>query len=329
MSDLAPTVEAFFTQRLIGQLNASPHTITAYRDAHRLLFIFVHHQTGKPPSKLDLTDLDAPMIGAFLDHLEHARASSPRTRNARLSAIHSLFRFAALRHPEHAAMIQRVLAIPHKRRDEAIVSFLTRAEIDAVLAAPDQSTRTGRRDHALLLVAIQTGLRVSELIALCRQDAHLDAGAHLRCYGKGRKERYTPLTSPAVTVLQTWLDELGGGPDTPLFPGPSGAALGRDAVRRLVVKHAVAARAHCPSLHAKRVTPHVLRHTTAMQLLQAGCDPTVIALWLGHENTKSVQIYVHADLALKEQALARTTPPNATAGRYRPPDPLLTFLEAL
>jgi len=329
MSDLAPTVEAFFTQRLIGQLQASPHTVTAYRDTYRLLFVFVQKQTGKAPSQLEVADLDTPMIAAFLDHLEHRRASSARTRNARLSAIHSLFRFAALRHPEHAATIQRVLAIPQKRRDDGVVSFLTTPEIDAVLAAPDPTTRIGRRDHALLLVAIQTGLRVSELVAVCRQDLHLEANAHLRCYGKGRKERYTPLTAHTTTVLQAWLEELGGGPDTPLFPGPSGAALGRDAVRRLVIKHAVAARAHCPSLNAKRVTPHVLRHTTAMQLLQSGCDPTVIALWLGHEDTKTVQIYVHADLALKEQALARTTPPNVTAGRYQPPDPLLAFLEDL
>lgn len=329
MSDLAPTVEAFFTQRLVGQLDASPHTIAAYRDAYRLLFAFVQQRTGKSPSRLDLADLDAPLIGAFLHHLEHERGVGPRTRNARLSAIHSLFRFAALRHPEHAALIQRVLAIPQKRHGDAIVSFLTNTEIDAVLAAPDPTTRIGRRDHALLLVAIQTGLRVSELVGLRRKDAHLGASPHLRCYGKGRKERYTPLTTQAVKVLRTWLEELGGGPDTPLFPGPRGAPLGRDAVRRRVNKHAIAARARCPSLHGKHVTPHVLRHTAAMQLLHAGCDTTVIALWLGHESTQSVQVYVHADLALKEQALARLTPPNVTPGRYRPSDPLLTFLEAL
>ena len=329
MSALAPIVEAFFTQRLAGQLQASPNTIAAYRDALRLLLRFVDQHTGKPPSQLDIADLHAPLIGAFLHHLEHERGDGPRTRNHRLAAIRSLFRYAALHHPEHAALIQRVLAMPNRRHDHAVVSYLTPDEIHALVAAPDPTTRIGRRDHALLLVAVQTGLRVSEFAALRRRDIQLGAGAHIRCHGKGRKERTTPLTAQTVTVLRAWLDELDHHPDTPIFPGPRATPIGRDAIRRRVAKHAAAARARCPSLHGKPVTPHVLRHTAAMQLLHGGCDSAVIALWLGHENPRSTQPYIHADLALKEQALARTTPPEVTPGRYRTPDPLLAFLEGL
>jgi site-specific recombinase XerD len=330
MSSLAPTLEAFFTQRLHEQRDASPNTVAGYRDAWRLLLGFAHQQTGKIPSQLDLADLDAPLIGAFLTHLEQHRNNSVRTRNARLAAIHSLFTFAALRHPEHAALIQRVLAIPHKRADSNTVSFLTLAEIEALLAAVDQTTTRGRRDHALLLVAIQAGLRVSELAALLRKDVQLGAGAHLRVHGKGRKQRCTPLTTQTVKVLRDWLTELNEGPDTPIFAGPRGAPLGRDAIRRLVAKHATTARRSCPSLTSKNVTPHVLRHTAAMQLLQAGgVDTSVIALWLGHESTRSTQIYLHADLALKQRALDRVVPPQTNPGRYTPPDALLAFLEDL
>lgn len=329
MSSLAPTLQAFFTQRLLEQRDASPNTVTSYRDAWRLLLDFVHQQTGKTPSQLDVSDLDAPLIGAFLNHLEQRRHNSVRTRNARLAAIHSLFHFAALRHPEHAAAIQRVLAIPHKRADSATVSFLTLPEIEALLAAPDQTIRRGRRDHALLLVGIQAGLRVSELTALRREDVQLGVGAHLRVHGKGRKQRCTPLTAQTVDVLRAWLAELDEQPDTPLFAGPYGTPLGRDAVRRLITKHATVARLHCPSLGSKKLTPHVLRHTAAMQLLQSGVDTSVIALWLGHESTQSTQIYLHADLALKQRALDRVAPPQTTLGRYQPPDTLIAFLEAL
>jgi site-specific recombinase XerD len=252
-----------------------------------------------------------------------------RSRNTRLAAIHSLFRFAALRHPEHAALIARVLAIPPKRHDRAVVSFLTDEEIDALLAAPDTTRWIGRRDRTLLVVAVQTGLRVSELTGLCCGDAHLGPGAHVRCVGKGRKQRCTPLTSPSVAVLQDWLRERRGRPDDPLFPTSRGRPLSRDAVALLVTKYALTARQRCPSIGTKTVTPHVLRHSTAMRLLHAGVDTSVIALWLGHEKTDTVQIYLHADLSLKERALARTTPLDATPGRYRPPDALLAFLEAL
>jgi integrase/recombinase XerD len=329
MTALAPTLQAFFTDRLIGQRQASPHTIAAYRDTLRLLLTFAAQRTGKQPSLLDVDDLDAPLIGAFLDHLEHERGNSPRTRNARLAAIRSLFRYAALRHPEHAATIGRVLAIPPKRFERALITFLTEPEIAALLAAPDRGTWTGRRDHAMLLLAAQTGLRASELIALTRGEVHLGVGAHLSCLGKGRKQRITPLTEQTVAVLRTWLAERAGQPDQPLFPTRTGHALSRDAIEHRIAMHAETATAACPTLAAKKITPHVLRHTAAMRLLHAGVDTSVIALWLGHEQIETTQIYLHADMALKEQALARTTPLDTPPGRYRPPDALLAFLEAI
>jgi integrase/recombinase XerD len=319
---LAPTLQAFFTDRLTRQRGASPHTIAAYRDTMRLLLTFAQQRLSKPPSTLDLADLDAALIGAFLDHLQHDRGNSVRTRNARLAAIHSLFKFAALRHPDHAALIQRVLAIPPKRFDKALITYLNPADVEALLAAPDQLTRAARRDHALLLLAVRTGLRVSELVNLNRADLHLGTGAHVTCLGKGRKHRSTPLDKQTVAVLKTWLNERGGEPNEPLFPARTGTRLSRDAVERLVTKHATAA-------GLKAVTPHVLRHTAAMQLLHAGVDITVIALWLGHEQAETTQIYLHADMTIKQRALDRTTPPNTRPGRYQPNDSVLAFLDAL
>lgn len=329
MSTLAPTMQAFFTERLVAQRRVSAHTVAAYRDTYRLLLGFAQERTGKTPSALDIDDLDAPLIGAFLEHLETERGNSVRTRNARLAAVHSLFRFAALRHPEHGALIQRVLAIPHKRFDRQLVSFLTRTEVEALLCAPDRTSWIGRRDHALLLVAVQTGLRVSELTGLTCADVVLGTGAHVHCLGKGRKERQTPLTKQAVAVLRVWMNERQGSPDDPLFPSRRRGPLSRDAVELLVAKYAAAARQHCPSLRAKTVSPHVLRHTAAMQLLAAGIDTTVIALWLGHAGIEATSIYTHADLDIKERALARTTPSGTRPGRYRAPDGLLAFLETL
>lgn len=329
MSSLAPTLEAFFTERLVAQRRVSPHTVASYRDAWRLLLNYASEQTGKQPCTLDLEDLDAPLIGAFLAHLETVRHNRVRTRNARLVAVHSFYRFAALRHPEHAALIQRVLAIPLKRTDRPLVTFLTRPEIDALLSAPQRTTWIGRRDHALLVVAIQTGLRVSELTALCCADVVLGTGAHLRCHGKGRKERHTPLTGHTNKVLKTWMAERQGAPDDPVFPSRRGGPLSRDAVELLVARHAAAAQQRCPSLRTKTVTPHVLRHSCAMTLLHAGIDVTVIALWLGHESIEATNVYLHADLTIKEQALAKTTPANSAPGRYHPPDSLLAFLEGL
>lgn len=329
MTTLAPTLQAFFTDRLTRQKNASPHTIAAYRDTLRLLLTFAQQRTGTPPSRLGIEDLGAPLAAAFLDHLEHQRGNSARSRNARLAAIHSLFSFAALQHPEHAEVITRVLAIPPKRFTRAVVSYLTDQEADTLLAAPDTSRRIGRRDHALLAVAIQTRLRVSELTSLRCQDVSPGAGAHLSCTGKGRKQRCTPLTRHTVTILRAWLAERRGQPGDPLFPTSRGRTLSRDTVALLITRHAATAGRSCPSLQAKKITPHTLRHTAAMRLLHAGVDTSVIALWLGHEKTDTVQIYLHAGLSLKERALARTTPPGALPRRYRPPDDLLAFLEAL
>jgi integrase/recombinase XerD len=326
---LAPTLQAFFTGRLTQQRRVSEHTIAAYRDTWRLLLAHTASRAGKPPSRLDIADLDAPAVCAFPDHLQTGRGNSIRTRNARLAAIHSAFSYAALRHPEHADLIARVLAIPAKRADKALVTWLTDDEADALLTAPDRATRTGRRDYAMLHLAIITGLRVSELTALTRGDLRLGRGPHVTCHGKGRKQRITPLTAPAVKTLRAWLTELPPDPGQILFPGPAGTRLSRDAVEHRLTVHASTAATHCPSLAAKTITPHVLRHTAAMRLLHAGVEVSVIALWLGHEQTDTAQIYLHADLTLKERALARTTPPDATPGRYRPPDPLLAYLENL
>jgi integrase/recombinase XerD len=326
---LAPTLQAFFTDRLARQRHASPQTVAAYRDTWRLLLTFAIESTGKQPSRLDIADLDAPLIGGFLDHLERDRGNSPRTRNARLAAIRSMFAYAALRHPEHAETIARVLAIPAKKFDRALVTWLTEPEVGALLAAPDKATRAGRRDHAMLALAAQTGLRVSELTGLTRGDAHLGAGPHVSCHGKGRKQRTTPLTAVTVTVLRAWLAERHGDPGQPLFPNRTGGRLSRDAVEKRLAQHVTTAAAECPSLKAKNVTAHTLRHTAAMRLLHAGVDTSVIALWLGHEQADTTQIYLHADLELKEKALARTTPADTKPGRYKPPDQLLAFLEAL
>lgn len=329
MSALAPTLEAFFTDRLMQQLQASPHTVAGYRDTFRLLLTFAEHGTGKAPGKLDFQHLDATLIAAFLDHLENDRGNSARTRNTRLAAIHSLFRYAALRHPEHADLIARVLAIPSKRFERTDVSFLHRDQVEALLAAPDRLRWIGRRDYALLAVAVQTGLRVSELTGLRCGDVELGSGAHVRCMGKGRKARCTPLSAQTVIILSEWLQERKGQPLDPLFPTSRGNALSRDAVALRVTKHTGTAEKHCPSLQSKTVSPHVLRHSAAMSLLQAGVDCTVIALWLGHEQTRTTDAYVHADLTVKERALARTTPPATAPGRYQASDELIAFLESL
>jgi site-specific recombinase XerD len=276
-----------------------------------------------------LADLTAPVITAFLDHCEQQRGNSIRTRNTRLAAIHSLFSYAALRHPEHAADIERVLAIPPKRASQTIVTYLTDDEASALLAAPDRSTRTGRRDHAWILLAIQTGLRASELTGLTCGDVHLGHGAYVACHGKGRKDRITPLTPGTVTTLRTWLTERGGEPSDPLFATSRGGPLSHDALQQRLAVHAAKAASTSPTLAAKKLTPHVLRHTAAMRLLHAGTDITIIALWLGHESVTTTQIYLQADMALKQQALDRTTPLATPPGRYHPSDQLLAFLEAL
>jgi site-specific recombinase XerD len=328
-SDFPELVQAFFTERLLRQRKASPETVAGYRDAFRLLLRFAARRLKKEPSKLALKELDARFIGEFLDHLEGERSNSARTRNTRLAAIHSFFRYVSFEEPGCADLCRRILAIPSKRYERRPIAYLTREEIDALVAAPDTTTWIGRRDQVLLLVAIQTGLRVSELIGLRRQDVRLGRGAHVQCKGKGRKQRCTPLRKEAVRLLVPWLRECPNDPEAPIFPSSRGGALSRDAVERLVARHRHAAVRRCSSLKRKTVTPHVLRHTAAMELLQHGIDRSVIALWLGHESVETTQMYLHADLRLKEQALSRIVPLGVKPRRYRPDDKLLAFLEGL
>jgi len=322
-------LQGFFTDRLMQQQNASQHTIASYRDTFRLLLGFAQQSLHKPAAAVEIQDLNAPFIGRFLEHLEKDRGCSPQSRNTRLAAVHSFFHYVALQEPGVSALVQRVLAIPCKRHHTKPIDFLTRLEMDALLAAPDQSTWMGRRDRALLLVALQTGLRVSELIGLCFRDITLGAGAHIRCCGKGRKERCIPLRKDGIATLRAWSRERGGQPSDPLFPSARGQRLSRDGVEYLLAKHMATARLACPSLKKKRVSPHVLRHSTAMDLLQHGVDRSVIALWLGHESMETTQVYLHADLELKERALAKTESFNGHQGRYRPNDQLLAFLQGL
>jgi site-specific recombinase XerD len=329
MSDLAPLLQGFFTERLMHQRQASPHTIRSYRDTFKLLLRFVYQTTGRHPAQLGLADLDAGTVTRFLQSLEVGRGNSPATRNARLAAIHSFFRYAALYMPDQAATIQQVLAVPPRRADRAMVNYLNSREAGALVAAPDRTTWLGRRDHALLLLALHTGLRVSELTALKIDDVKLGAGANVRCTGKGRKDRCTPLTKEAAKTLRSWISERGEG-DAPVFPTRQGTRLSSDAVADLVAKHAATAVTACPSLATKSITPHTLRHSAAMALLRGGVDIAVIALWLGHESTDTTQIYLHADMSMKERALARMGPSGGgKLPRYKAPDALLAFLDGL
>lgn len=328
--DLPVLIERWFTDRLMRHRSASPNTIASYRDTFRLLFAFAQDRLRRPPSQLCLSDLDAPFIGAFLDDLESRRSAAARTRNLRLTAIRSFFRYASFEVPSYSGHIQRVLAIPTKRSDKRQLHFLTRDEIDAILACPDQSSWIGRRDYALLLVAVQTGLRLSELVSLARDAVVLGRGSHVRCIGKGRKERCTPLTKIAQQTLRGWLKEPGRRGAKALFPNIHGGPLSTDAVQSMLNKYVTQARVGCPSLQSKRISPHVLRHTAAMELLQAGVDCSVIALWLGHESVETTQTYLHSHLEIKEAALAKLKPSERQkAKRFQPDDRLLGFLNAL
>ena len=328
-ADLCALLQGYFTHRLIGQLNASVHTVASYRDTFRSLLAFAQRTLRKPPTALAIEDLDAPFIGRFLDYLEMERGNKPRSRNTRLAAVHSFFRYVALQEPSLGSAAQRVLAIPNKRYKIKAVNFLSRNEIEVLLAAPDQTTWAGRRDRTLLLVATQTGLRVSELIGLRCQDVNVGTGAYIHCTGKGRKERCTPLRKESLAALRLWLRERKGNPADILFPSARGQPLSRDGVQYLLAKHIATARTRCPSLKSKRVSPHVLRHSLAMDLLQHGVDRTVISLWLGHESIESTQPYLHANLELMKQALGKTKPFKGRLDRYRPKDTLLEFLQSL
>lgn len=326
---LPALIQKFFTDRLCTQMEASPNTIAGYRDTFRLLLRFASEQTGRPPTKLKVEDIDSTMVGDFLVHVETLRRNSARSRNVRLAAIRSFFRFVAMSEPAYLLHCQRILAMPSKRYVRRTVDFLDRAEMDALLAAPDRSTWVGRRDYVILIVALQTGLRASELINLRRCDIVTGTGAHIRCEGKGRKQRGTPLRPETLKVLGGWLRERAGADGDPLFPTIRGAKLSRDALELVVRRHTLSASKSCSSLTGKRVSPYVLRHSTAMELLHHGADQSLIALWLGHESVETTQVYMHADLRLKEKALARVAAPTSQPGRYRPDDTLLAFLESL
>jgi len=328
-TSLAPLLERFFTQRLMQERRVSPHTIGSYRDTFRLLLKFAQQHLHKAPCRLLFEDIDAPMVTAFLDHLEKQRGLSVRSRNLRLTAVHSFFRYLAYESPGHSAQIQRVLAIPSKRFTRTLVRFLTRPEVDALLAAPDQRTWIGRRDHAFILTAVQTGLRLSEITAATREDLVLGTGAHIRVVGKGRKERCTPLAKPTVAVLKAWLRQPQRGGGRLLFPNVKGERLSVHGVQYMLAKHVANAASVCSSLKRKRVTVHLLRHTMALRLLEAGVDRAVIALWLGHESVETTQMYLEATLAMKEKALEKTAPPSARPQLFRPDDRLLSFLNSL
>jgi len=322
-------LESFFTKRLMQQRRASPHTISSYRDSFSLLLHYAKKKLGKAPSQLSFHQIDAPLIAEFLNEMETARGISARSRNLRLTAIRSFFRFAAFEVPDHAAQIQRVLAIPNQRFIRNQVGFLTRPEVDALLAAPDANTWSGRRDHVLLLLAVQCGLRVSELTSIQRGAVVLGTGAHIKILGKGRKERVIPLTKQTVAVLKAWFREIPDQDGAIVFPSARGNALSADGVQYLLTKHVDVAAISCTLLQTRRITPHMLRHTNAMEMLQAGMDRSVIALWLGHESVETTQIYLEANMEMKEQALAKTAPPEGKPGRYRPGDQLMEFLKGL
>lgn len=327
--DFSFLCQSFFSKRLITQRRASPHTISSYAQTFRLLTAHAQKKLGIPPSQLSLSQLDAPFLAGFLDDLESNRSNSVRSRNARLASLRAFYHFAALEAPQHAGLIQRVLAIPYKRLTHRLVSYLTRPEVEAILGSVDKSTWVGRRNHAMLLLAVQTGLRLSEITALRQEDVALGHGAHVRCEGKGRKERCTPLAKPTVAVLKAWINEQGNDEPRLLFPSSSGGRLSADAVQHALATHVATAQRKCPSLAKKRVTPHVLRHTAAMELLQAGVDRALIAIWLGHESLDTTQMYLDADLQLKRTVLEKITPIQNRPGRYRPDDQLLSYLKGL
>ena len=328
-ADFAGLLNRFFTTYLCQQRQASPHTITSYRDTFRLLVTFAWDHLDKAPQDLSVDDIDSGFIGEFLTHIETDRGNHPRTRNTRLSAIRSLMRFIALQDPRHAFLVQKVLAIPDKRYTRRPIDYLDSDEIGAVLQAPDQSTWVGRRDHVLLLLAVQTGMRASELITLKYEDVHLGKGAHIRCHGKGRKERCVPLRHDSIVAMEAWIEEQCGKPNEPVFVNQRGRPLQHDNINYLVTKNVTTARIESTTLRNKRITPHSLRHTCAMAMLQDKVDLATIALWLGHDKVETTYIYVHANLKMKEEAMAKTTASGTAVERYQPEDRVLAFLNSL
>jgi integrase/recombinase XerD len=329
MNALAASLQAYFTTFAHTQRDLSANTITSYRDTWRLLLKHLTATLGVPADALNFDAITATNVAGFLDHLEHERGNSARTRNARLTAIRSVLARALPDHPEHAATITQVLAIPPKRTTRAVIEFLTPDEVDTLLAAPDATNWTGRRDHALLTLTVQTGLRISEICSLTVDDVHLGTGPYVACTGKGRRQRVTPLTRATVAIMTTYLAERINRPGTALFCGPRGQPLSRDALEHRLARHLITATTTRPSLAGKHVTMHTLRHTAAMNLLAAGVDVSVIALWLGHADTHSTDAYLHADIAIKQAAIDRTRPPDVRPGTYQPEPDILAWLTAL
>ena len=319
----------FFTERLIQQKQVSPNTISSYRDTFKLLLQFTKQRLGKEPSSLIVEEIDAPLISDFLKDLEEKRGISARTRNLRLTAIRSFFRYIAYELPDCSDLIQRILAIPSKSYTRIQICYLNREEVDALLDAPDQQTWSGRRDHAWIFLAVQAGLRISELTNLSHLDVNLNTGSYVHVLGKGRKERCTPITKEVKKVLKNWIRETASDGEKILFPSCRGKRLSNDGIQYLLKKHVATASKKCPSLCSKRISPHVLRHTSAMELLHAGVDTSVIALWLGHESVETTQIYLEVDLAMKKKILEKTLPHSGKSNHYKPNDALLEFLKAL
>lgn len=329
MNALATSLQTYFTTFAHTQRDLSDNTINSYRDTWRMLLKYLTATLGVPADALDFDAVTATNVTGFLDHLEQERGNSAKTRNTRLTAIRSVLSRALPDHPEHAATITQVLAIPPRRTARPVIEFLTPAEVNALLAAPDRQTWTGRRDHALLTMTVQTGLRISEVCSLTCDDIHLGTGPHIACTGKGRRQRITPLTRTTVTTMKPYLAERSTRPGAALFCGPHGQPLSRDALEHRLAKHLATATTTCPSLAAKHITMHALRHTAAMNLLAAGVDAAVIALWLGHADTHSTDAYLHADMAIKQAAIDRTRPPDVKPGIYQPEPDILTWLTSL
>ena len=328
-TEFAALVQRFFAERLIQQQNASPRTVAAYRDTFRLLLNYAERATGKPPAKLALCDFDAALVLDFLVHLEAERHNTVRTRNARLAAVRAFAHYVASQSPPALHLAQQILAIPMKRFERPILEFLSRDEVRALLAAPGVESWCGRRDTAMLALLYNTGARVSELIGIRVADVTLAATASVRLHGKGRKQRTVPLWKETATEIRQWLRYADLHVEQPLIPNRSGLPMTRTNVAERLNLAVSTARATCPQLAGRRISPHTWRHTTAMHLLQAGVDLTVIALWLGHESPVTTHGYVEADLAMKERALATITPPETKRKRYRPADTLIQFLEGL
>lgn len=328
-SSFPALLQGFFCQRLIGQRNVTARTVAAYRDTFRLLLRYAESQIRRPPVAVTIADLDAPLILGFLEHLEHERGNCARTRNLRLVAIRSFLRYAAHQEPTALPAIQRVLAIPMKRFDRPLLGFLSHPEMQAILEGPDRTTWSGQRDHVMLTSFYNTGARVSEVISLCIGDLDLVHGASIRIRGKGRKERATPLWRSTVRLLREWLKRINRAPEAPLFPNRNGRAMSRSGVEQRLRVAVTTAQEGCPSLRGRRISPHTIRHTTAMHLLQSGVDLSVIALWLGHESPATTHRYLEADLEMKERALQSLQEPSTGRQRFRATDQLLTFLDSL